>query len=29
MKYFKDKYGKDAEDVVFATATNMAFDNVG
>ena len=24
MKYFKDKYGKDAEDVVYGTATNMA-----
>ena len=29
MKYFKDKYGKDAEDVVYATATNMAFDKLG
>ena len=24
-KGFKDKYGKDAEDVIFATATDMAF----
>ena len=29
MKYFKDKYGKDAEDVVYGTATNMAFDKLG
>ena len=24
-KGFKDRYGKDAEDVVFGTATDMAF----
>jgi len=29
MKYFKDKYGKDAEDVVYGTATNMAFKKLG
>ena len=29
MKGFKDKYGKDAEDVIYATATDMAFDKLG